>query len=217
MPYIIPVVRFIPQLKKTLKSATIAPATIDTYDDYFRSILRSYPDALQPQHRDTLEPYWLQAVLPLQAARLLLYRHNLTTLCSPRERADALQRCLAPAYDTLRYIRRCLGTPPDGGTENEAADDAPMAAPPAESIRFQADNFVCKHVGRTTLMLCYRGDSRAAATCARYSAAVGDVRKVNIACGRNLSFLLERLRERERDGGGSPQGRLDVVDEELAA
>jgi hypothetical protein len=220
MPYIIPVVRFIPQLKKTLKSATIAPATVDTYDDYFRSILRSYPEALQPAHRDPLEPHWLQAVLPLQAARLLLYRHNLTTLCSPRERADALARCLAPAYDTLRYIRRCLGTSPDGGDEREEEaeeEEAPVPAALAESIRFQADNFVCKHVWRTTLMLCYRGDYRAAAACARYSAAVGDVRKVNIACGRNLSFLLERLRERERDGSGGAQGRLDVVDEELAA
>jgi hypothetical protein len=218
MPYIIPVVRFIPQLKKTLKSATIAPATVDTYDDYFRSILRSYPEALQPTHRDPLEPHWLQAVLPLQAARLLLYRHNLTTLCSPRERADALARCLAPAYDTLRYIRRCLGMAPDGGGGADGGDDeAPLPPALAESIRFQADNFVCKHVWRTTLMLCYRGDYRAAAACARYSEALGDVRKANIACGRNLGFFLERLRERERDGGAGAQGRLDIVDEELAA
>ncbi|KAK4913210.1 hypothetical protein LTR28_013791 [Elasticomyces elasticus] len=41
---VIPVVRIISQLKKTLKSRTIAAATLNTYDEHFRSIMLSYPE-----------------------------------------------------------------------------------------------------------------------------------------------------------------------------
>lgn len=213
MPYNLPVIRFIPQLKKTLKSPTIAQGTLDTYDEYFRSILMTYPDILQPQSDQPLEPFWLQAVFPLQAARLLLYRHNLTTLCSPRERTEALHRCLSAAYDTLSYISRCIESQPSGLGDREGptlkGDEL------RNSIRVQADNFVCKHIWRTTLILCFKGDYKGARICVSYSLMIGDARKVNIACGRNLSYFLERLHQRMTSG---PSNTLQLeLDEEMIA
>jgi hypothetical protein len=212
MAYIIPVIRFIPQLKKTLKSRTISRPTLDTYDDYFKSIMSSYPEHLQIRAEGYLEPVLLHAVFPLQAARVLLYRHNLTTLCQPHERSEAMSRCLLAAHDTLKYIQRTMMTPA------QSPDQRTFGGPPQESfrdlIRGQADNFLCKHIWRVTLILCFKGDYNAALTCVQLSSTIGDIRKVNVACGRNLSLFLARLYERVKAGVAT---HLLEADEEMLA
>ncbi|KAF2672623.1 hypothetical protein BT63DRAFT_132455 [Microthyrium microscopicum] len=214
MPHIIPVIRLIPQLKRTLKSPNIASATLATWDEYFHSIIKSYPEHLQNNSTQSLEPFFLHSVFPLQVAQMLLYRHNLTTLCSPQERHDALNSCIRVAYDTVGYIRRVMRTTPpspDGPMINSLDQSKTLN----DRIRVQADNFICKHIWRTTLMLCFRGDYAAALECVRMSMVIDDMRKINIACGRNLSWFLSQLLSRVTTGQiGAHQ--LDLDEEMLA-
>jgi hypothetical protein len=209
MPYIIPVIRLIPQLKKTLKSPTTARATLTTWDEYFHSIMKSYPEHLQTTSTQPLEPFLLHGVFPLQMARILLYRHNLTTHCTPQERNEAMSSCLRAAYDTAGYVRRVLRSPPsspDGAPINPSDERSALN----DKIRVQADNFICKHLWRTTLMLCFRGDYAVALECVRFSIIIGDMRKVNVACGRNLSWFLSQLLSRLAAGKlGTHQLELD--------
>lgn len=213
MGVIIPVIRFIPQLKKTLKSRTVSKATLETYNDYFKSIMSSYPVHLQTHADDYLEPVLLHAVFPLQAARLLMYRHNLTTQCRPQERVDAMNQCLSAAHDTLKYIQRSMMTPPPSPMQGGYGDLRQESF--RDLIRGQADNFLCKHIWRVTLILCFKGDYVGALTCMRLSATIGDIRKVNVASGRNLSVFLDRLWERTK-AGIATQAHLEV-DEEMIA
>lgn len=46
------------------------------------------------------------------------------------------------------------------------------------------------------MALAFRADYEGALTCVRVCAAIGDARKINVACGRNLSYFLERLTEK---------------------
>jgi hypothetical protein len=196
MPYIIPVIRCIPQLRKTLKAPTIARATLATYDEYFHSIMISYPEMLQTTSTQHIDPYLLHAVFPLQAARIILYRHNLTIQCTRQERNEAMDNCLRTALDTVSYIKRCLASPPPSPERLGPTSNARLGL--EEKIRMQADHFICKHIWRTTLILCFRGDYDSAMVCVRLSSIIGDMRKVNMACGRNLSWFLGQLLSRAR-------------------
>jgi len=213
MPFKIPVIRFIPQLKKTLKSPTIARATLSTYDEYFYSIMKSYPEALQTSSSQALEPSLMHAVFPLQAARIMLYRHNLTVLCTMQERNEALGKCFSAALDTVGYIRRCMSSPPASPEKSTIGSGSKKSF--EDSIRIQSDNFICKHIWRTTLILCFKGDYDSAGVCIRLSTIIGDMRKVNMACGRNLSWFLSQLLARVKSGNASPQ-QLES-DEEMMA
>lgn len=74
---------------------------------------------------------------------------------------------------------------------------------------------MCTHLWRCTLILCFRADYSNALSCVRVSSAVGDLRLVNNACGRNLAFFLDRLTERVQSGNGSQQ-QLEIDEEMLA-
>jgi hypothetical protein len=215
MKYVIPVVRFIPQLKKTLRSPVIAPGTLETYDEYFRSILSTYDEVLQPDSDLPFEPFLLHAALPLQAARLTLYRHNLNPHCTAHERREAVSRCLTAAYDTVLYVERCL----DQSTQhhdyqNKFPSQEPSAALQS-NIQSHASNFICKHLWRCALILSFKGDFRSTLTCVKLSSIIGDMRKVNIGCGRNLSNFLDKLKDRMDKGLATPY-QLDM-DEEMIA
>jgi hypothetical protein len=194
MQYVIPVIRIIPQLKKTLKSPTISRATLDTYDAYFRSILSSYPENLQINVDSPLEPCFLHAVIPLQVARQLLYRHNMTPQCSVSERKAAIDRSSSAAEDTLTYIKRCFrwrGPLSEGETANDSDGQEQLR----KEVRFHANNFVCMHIWRTTLIFCLKQNFQAALICAQLSKIIGDMRLINIGCGRYLSRFLQRVKE----------------------
>jgi hypothetical protein len=51
------------------------------------------------------------------------------------------------------------------------------------------------HIWRTTLIFCLKQDFKAAITCAQLSKVIGDMRQLNIGCGRYLSRFLQRLKE----------------------
>lgn len=195
-----PVLRFIAQLKKTLKDPVISRPTLQTYDDYFRAILSSFPEDYQLSCKRYLEPFALCALIPFQLARFQLYRHNLNAYCSPQERTDALDRCRSVALETVRYITRCMLDPPSSSPRPSNACQTWQ-----ETVNTAANNLLCRHVWRCTLILCLRGDFTEAMHCVRFHAAIGETRKINIACGRYLAFFLERLIERMQSGLASQQ------------
>jgi hypothetical protein len=171
----------------------------------------SQPEQLQVQADSYLEPHLLHAVFPLQAARHILFRHNMSSHCSKQDRDDAINRCYSVARDTLRYIERCTRPPssPDGQGQFRSRD------PHGDILEGQANHFMVKHIWRTTLILCLKGDYNAALTCVRLSASIGGKRKVNLAGGRFLSHFLDRLLQKMRDGRLSPH-QLEA-DEEMIA
>jgi hypothetical protein len=197
---VIPVIRFTAQLKKTLSDHVISQPTLTTYDEYFRSILNGFPEQYQLESQSYLEPLALNALIPFQLARFQLYRHNLNAYCSPHERTDAINRCHMVALDTVQYILRSMQTPP-----SSPDDSSPTGKTWQDLLNASAQNLLCRHVWRCTLILCLRGEFTAALTCIRFSAAIGETRKLNIACGRYLSFFLDKLIERVQSGLASQQ------------
>ncbi|GME31940.1 hypothetical protein GTA08_BOTSDO07339 [Neofusicoccum parvum] len=209
----IPVMRYVSQLKRTLKSRTVAHGTLQTFEEYFRAIMSSFPDTHQLMTDSYVDPGLLTSVLVLHFTRFHLSRHNLSSACHPAERVDALNRCLAVAQDTAKYISRSMLSPPafhDAPGEPSFRGDSWQAR-----ILASAKHMLCTHLWRCTLILCFRADYSSALTCVRVSTAIGSLRKVNTACGRNLAFFLDRLTERIQSGNGS-QNMLEMDEEMLA-
>ncbi|KAF2395994.1 hypothetical protein EJ06DRAFT_253028 [Trichodelitschia bisporula] len=203
LAFIIPVIRFISHLKKSLKARIISRATLQTYDEYFGTITSSYPETHQLKSDTYLEPRALLSLLPLLLVRFHLYRHNLNAYCSAPEHRDAIEHCLVVARDTTTLLERAMRSPP-----------AASPGPPQTwqtLMRATADNMLCRHIWRCTLVLAFCGDFGRARTMVRVSSCIGDVRKLNTACGRNLAFVLERWLERisARGGGDAFTLRLE--------
>jgi hypothetical protein len=197
---IIPVVRITASIKKTLKSRTITAATLNTYDEHFKAIMSSYPEPFAIHSTGDLDPRLLTAACALQTSRFLLYRHNLSPSCRRSERRDALDRLVSVAQDTALYTQRSF-------------NQAHMSSWAAR-LRTMAPAFFCAHVWRCILVLTFRAEYAAAITLIQVSAAVGDLRRNNMACGRHLSFFLDKLVERLRMGASQQQ--LENDEEMLA-
>ncbi|KIW04808.1 uncharacterized protein PV09_03993 [Verruconis gallopava] len=204
---VIPVIRFVGQLMKSLRAKTITRDVMQTYDEYFRSMHNYFPEQLQ-SHSDTwLEPFVFSSIVPLLMVRFQLYRHNLNIYATPQERAEALERCHSVAFDTVRYLMRTMRTPPSS-PQRTALDHGSQSW--KEMLNAVAHNLLCRHIWRCTLLLCFRGDFRSAQTCVHFSKAIGDARKLNIACGRNLAFFLDRLTERTAMGASQQEIEADL-------
>ena len=80
-------------------------------------------------------------------------------------------------------------------------------------IASSATAFLCTHIWRCTLFLCFRGEYSSALVCARASAAICDIRPVNQACCRHLCFYLQCLQSKLELGEGTSLER----DEEMMA
>ena len=190
---IIPVVRFVGQLMKSLRAKTITREVLQTYDDYFRTMNHYVPDQLQLNSDSWLEPFTFSSIVPLLMVQFQLYRHNLNAYATAYERHEALDRCYTVARNTVKYLERTMRDPPS------SAHRANLGHGPQswrEMLDAIAHNLLCRHIWRCTLILCFRGDFTNALTCVKFSSAIGDARKLNVACGRNLAFFLERLWER---------------------
>ncbi|KAK0326977.1 hypothetical protein LTR82_001737 [Friedmanniomyces endolithicus] len=210
---VIPVVRITAQLKKTLKSRTIAAATLNTYDDHFQSIMASYPDPFPIHSQAYLEPRLLLAACNLQTTRFFLYRHNLSAACRRADRIDALDRCVSVAHDTAHLVQRTMQPPHTPPINPGYYSPAHMAHWEAQ-LRSVIPAFFCAHLWRCTLVLCLRWDFAAALALVQASAAVGDAKKLNTACRRHLAFFLEKLMGRMR--AGASKQSLEADEEMLA-
>lgn len=201
----IQITRLYAQLMQTLKSNTIPSETLQLFDEHFRSKMLLLPETYRIGSTAIFEAAALPTVFTLLTARFHLYRRSLSPVCQSVERAEALHRCLAVAQDTAKYISRALHCPSKPESEKSwHARVAPIAS-----------NMVCLHLWRSTLILCLRGEYDAALMCLHLSNAIGKLRKVNVACGRNISFFLDQLQERNRSG----RGRIHQLaeDEEMMA
>ena len=204
---IIHVVRAMSQLIKTLKSPTISPSTLTTFDTHLASCLSTFPPSCQLSANEPLDPRMLGPVCHLMNARLILHRHNLTTSCPPEVRSNAIEKCIEASLDSTSLFARVM------------ASSAPTY-PTIPPFGLTANAMTCTHLWRCTLFLLFGGHFDAALTCIRASASIAALRDVNVACGRNIAFFLTVLIEKRRAGcmAGNKgyRGERDM-DEELLA
>ena len=203
-----PVVRLYTQIKRTLKSRNVTADVLGTYDGYFKNVMATFPEPFPIYSQAHLDPRFLFAACTLQSARFTLYRHNLSPACRPEDRRDAIDRCASVGRDTAQYIQRSM-------QQSMPAEHSPdhMVAWTAQ-LRTMAPAFLCSHLWRCALILCLRMDYAPALTLVHASASIGDLRKNNIACGRNLAFFLDNLTGRIR--AGATKASLETDEEMLA-
>ncbi|EOA85505.1 uncharacterized protein SETTUDRAFT_90047 [Exserohilum turcica Et28A] len=187
-------------LQQALKSSTILPQTMASFDEQLRSKLLLLPEAYQPDSSAILDAKALPTVFVLLSARFHLYRRNLSPVSGAVERGNALERCVSVAQDTAKYVSRV--------SCNTSMLDAAKAW--TENAALIASNVVCLHLWRCILILCFRGEYDAALVCLHLSRSIGSARNINAGCGRNMCFFLERLFDQVRNSvGGSKQLEQD--------
>ncbi|CZT23924.1 related to ZFR1 regulator of fumonisin biosynthesis [Ramularia collo-cygni] len=209
---VIPVARMTAQLKRSLKSQTVSANTLMSYDEHFKSIMATWPEPFPIHSQAPLDPRFLLAGCSLQANRFFLYRHNLSSACRANDRRDALARCVSVAQDTAHYVQRTMHHPSTNPGQGyfSPAHMSQWAA----LVRTSTPAFFCVHLWRCQLVLCLRGDYDSALTLVHMSSAVGDLRKINVGCGRFLAFFLDKLVGRLR--AGAAQQSIEMDEEMLA-
>ena len=183
------VVRSMGQLTRTLRSVSIGPSTLETFERHFNACLATFPSQYHPKSDQYLDPRSLAPIIYLQNARFILHRHNISPF-SPREvRSSAMDYCTSTALDTAQLLSRCMRNP--SGTY----DWRPLFASSAGTL-------LCTHIWRCLLLLLFRQEFSAALVCAQASCTIGDSRRVNTSCGRYTAFFLKCLISRlQRDHG----------------
>ncbi|ORY13395.1 fungal-specific transcription factor domain-domain-containing protein [Clohesyomyces aquaticus] len=194
------------EVYRTSRSSSLPVSILQAYEDKFRARLVLFPESYQPESTLSLEPAALSPVLLLQFCRFHLCRRNLSPVCRPLERADALRRCLLVAQDTAKYISRTLPMKTEWPEEDRRKWHS--------RVNQIASNALCVHLWRCMLILCFQSDYEGARMCFHLSSAIAESRKVNTACGKHLLFFLECLLDRVRSGDGGHQ--LEHDEEMLA-
>jgi hypothetical protein len=204
------VVRSLPHLVKIFKSQSITAMTLEGFDTHLSRCMAAFPPECQPNSNQYLDPRSLAPILYLQNAKFLLHRHNLSPSCTTDMRMLALDHCIAVAHETTRLLSRCMQAAPaspnhppiHGGFEDWQS-----------RLRMAASTFMCTHIWRCALVLLLREEYGPATMCIRASSTIGDLRPVNISCGRNIAFFMRCLIEKIRLGEA-----LDLdKDEEMMA
>ena len=181
---LIEVIGGIAKLLSMLKGRRLTETILQIYDSHFTKCMQAIP----PHGRDTIDPVELPPLVYLQNARLMLHRHNLSPTCEANERLAAIDHCVLVSRDTAQLIRRTMQEP-------SMTRSHPSNEPGSWDKRMisATSAFLCTHVWRCTLFLCFRFDFASAMVCARASAAMGNTRPINAACGRYLEFFLGEL------------------------
>lgn len=187
----------ISKVLRALRTSVFPDTTLQAYDSLFANCMAAFPPHHQLRVNEYIHVYALPPLIYLQSARLMLHRHNLTPSCRFSERSAAIDRCLSVAQDTFQLLARCMQEPP-GLPRSPGSQDTWETR-----LRSAASAFLCTHIWRCTLFLCFRGDYNAALLCTRASSTIGDVRPVNVACGRYLDFFLRRLVAKIQQGEGA--------------
>ena len=200
--------RFISQVLKALRPSLIPTPTLNALDTELGACMSAFPMHHQISMTEYLDPSSLSPIVYLQSARIMLHRHNLSPTCTPEVRTAAIDSCVHTAKDTVKFVSRTMQEPPQSPSRAAATSDTWTAR-----ISGAASAFLCTHIWRCALFLCFRGEYSAALTCARVSAAIGSARPINNACGRHLDFFLQCLLTRLHRG----QGTFLERDEEMVA
>ncbi|PTU22942.1 hypothetical protein P175DRAFT_0530026 [Aspergillus ochraceoroseus IBT 24754] len=181
------VVRSIGQLTRTLRSTTISPATLDTFERHFNACLATFPEQYHPNSDQFLDPRTLAPIIYLQNARLILHRHNISPFCPVDVRSAALDYSVSVCQETARLLMRCMQPSHDSGNDGWRT-----------LFTTSGGTILCSHLWRCVLLLLFRQEFAAALVCVQASAAIGESRVANNACGRYTAFFLKSLLDRLR-------------------
>ncbi|EGE79961.2 hypothetical protein BDDG_02902 [Blastomyces dermatitidis ATCC 18188] len=191
------VMRAVSQLTKSLKTLVISTDTLEAFERHFRLCLATFPLDYRMEANHYLHPRALSPIMFMQNTRLVLHRHNISPRSSTEVRHVALGRCLAISRDTACLLSRCMLSP-----------NTPKVGPIAQQgghwrhvIATAATTILCCHIWRCTLILLLQSDYAGALVCVQASAAIGDARLVNAACGRYVAFFLKCMLEKARRHG----------------
>ena len=211
---IIHLARSVGPLMKTLRAPIISLANLHHFNSHFASSMAAFPAHCQVGLSSYLDPRSLPTLIYLQNARFVLHRHNLSPICPPEMRSVAVDNSVAVARDTAHLLSRTMQQPPSSESESESRSNQHAWR---SQFAEMASSSMCTHIWRCTLFLCLRGYYVEAMSCVKVSAAIGEHRAINLACGRHLSFFLRMLVEKiqHSDGGDGSSQLLD--DEEMMA
>lgn len=193
-------------LYQDVKSSEIPGHVLRSHDENLHARWGALPEACQLASDAYMDPAFLAPIFTIQLARFILHRRNLSPLCQPPDRLDALHRCTAIAHETARCIAKTL-KPATSPSDAERSWQAKVSQ--------IASSAMCMHLWRCMLVLCLRAEYEAALLCLRLSSAIGNLRKVNMACGKNLKFFLDRLFDRIHSGNSTAHQLTQ--DEEMLA
>ena len=141
--------------------------------------------ACQLNHSHSLDARHLTPIVYLQNARIVLHRHNMSSMCPPEIRSAAVGACVNVAKDTIHFLSRAM---------------LPQAHSWQKSLASAASAMLCTHIWRCMLLLCLRGYWNDALVCVKACTAIGDTREVNMWCGRNIYGFLKTLGDKLSNG-----------------
>ncbi|KAF8473547.1 fungal-specific transcription factor domain-containing protein [Kalaharituber pfeilii] len=199
------VVRLISPLMESLHSSIISPLTLNMFDSHFASCMEAFPPHCHINHQSPLEPRYLHPICHLQNSRLVLHRHNLSTLCTPEVRATAVDSCVAASRDTVTLLQRVMQWSSHDHSHGQQTWQSALVT--------SATAMLCTHIWRCTLFLIYRGYYAEALTCIQVSAVIGEARIVNQFCGRYLHGFLTLIHDKLHKGEAidNDEGLLAIV------
>ncbi|KAK5635086.1 hypothetical protein RRF57_010799 [Xylaria bambusicola] len=172
---IINVVRSFTALRKAFTASTIERPRLATFDSHFTACQNLFPPVFDPNNLEIISPHVLMPIIYLLSARLHLHRHNLSPICPPEARIDAIEQCTSTAYETARLMERS-----------------------SASLADSATTLLVTHVFRSTLFLLLTGYREQAVTCLRVLRSVYEKRDISVACGRYISFFVHTLRSKHQ-------------------
>jgi hypothetical protein len=178
------VVRSVQPLIRLFKSEHLSPETLQSYDRHFDSCHDLFPRRLSLASSESLDPRSIAPVVCLQNVRMMLHRHNLSPLCQPEARSQAVEACVKIALNTSRLMSRCMS--PVSVTRSDFA--------------VSATTLLCTHIWRCTLFLLFRGEYEAALILVQALSAIGSARNVTVDCGRHIAFFMGCMTERIQSG-----------------
>ena len=207
---LIDVTRTVTPVSKALNNVIIPSSTLHILDSQHEECLATLLRRQQLHTDDYLDPHALSLLLYLQNIRLILHRHNLSPVCPPDVRLTAIDRCVTISKETAGFLLRSIPS-----LSKNASQEPPVPSVEwNEKIKSTSSGFRCTHLWRCCLFLCFQNEFIPALICARASAAIGDNRRINIACGRHLDFFLQYLLAKFK--AGVTGSRLEQ-DEEMMA
>jgi hypothetical protein len=174
---VVNVVRSYTALNRALASPVIAPTRLATFDHHFDVCRRAFPPACGPTSTAPMMLTFLNPLVYLLHARLLLHRHNLLPSSPPDVRLMAVEQCMRTALETASLLSRT----------------------PTASFSEGATALLTTHIFRCTLFLLLTGCFEQASECIRALAAINDHRDVAVPCGRYLSFFISALASRRAE------------------
>ncbi|KAG7294403.1 hypothetical protein NEMBOFW57_004474 [Staphylotrichum longicolle] len=174
---VINVVRSYTALGRALASPVIAPSRLATFDQHFAACRRTFPPACNLASTAAMMPTFLNPLIYLLHARLLLHRHNLLPSCPPDVRITAIEQCMHTALETASLLSRTSAT----------------------TIAEGATALLTTHTFRCALFLLLTGCFEQASECIRALAAINEHRDVAVPCGRFLAFFISALASRRAE------------------